>query len=363
MEVIRETVYEYPYASKQFDAYFGVGEWAVLDIETTGLSPRTSKVILVGLCLPCDDHMEAIQFFAHSRGEECELLEALDRFLTGSVSLRTLVTYNGNAFDLPYLRERYRANQMVPHWMPIGSLDLYRAVRYYSPLKQILPNLKQKSVETYLGLQSDRTDEIDGEESVRLYLDYEIFGNPEERERILLHNRDDIVQLSRLMTVLDKLDLHAIVRSEGLAIAPEDGRTAGKLAVWESLTPARGVWTVSGSLRRVPTDYFAFENGYSAAFYANKERKEHPGSHRNDRAGTFTVEVAAEERDGCAYVRLTDFPEELWKGEAGEACKALLERSPHRAGDYLILSANGQVHDREVNALLQRIVQMVLSKS
>ncbi len=339
MEIIRETIEERPYASKAFESYFG-RDWVVLDIETTGLSPRASKVILVGLAFPDGERIRAVQLFARSRAEEEELLLKLNEVMDRR---NTVVTYNGASFDLPYLEYRYRAHRIEPTWLPAAGLDLYRAVRSHSPLKDILPNLKQKSVEAYLGLADERTDEISGAESVRLYEEYETFSNPEDRERILLHNRDDIVQLSRLMHILDKLDLHRIVYYEALSALRGDDRAGGGPLIVRKIVPGRMELTVTGVRNPASPDYYGFGPGYSVSMH---------GEH-------WKLSIPGETLEGCFVVDLADIfcPDgPSAEGDVLEKIPPVLRESACREGVFLILTAPGEVRFREANALIRAIL-------
>ncbi len=334
MEIIRETIAEKPYMSKVFEEYFGRG-WVVLDIETTGLSPRASKVVLVGLAFPEGDEIRAVQLFAHSRGEEEELLLALNELLDGK---RTVVTYNGASFDLPYLEYRYKAHRIEPSWLPSPGLDLYRAARYHSPLKDVLPSLRQKSVEAYLGLAEERTDEISGAESVVLYEEYETFANPEDRARILLHNRDDIVQLTRVMRLLDRLDLHRIAYYEALSAV----RPNGEVLVVKKITPGRNDLAVSGVRMAGGKDYYGFETACSVTIRQEK----------------WTLSIYGETIEGCFVVNLADLfgRDDVTAAETGRPVPSVLLDSPQREGDYLILTTPGTVHFREANALIRALL-------
>ena len=70
--------------------------------------------------------------------------------------------------------------------------------------------MKQKTVEDFAGLWAYRHDEISGRESVSRYYDYVLdpAAHPEAKAEILLHNRDDILQLYRLTGLLKKADMH-----------------------------------------------------------------------------------------------------------------------------------------------------------
>lgn len=72
-----------------------------------------------------------------------------------------------------------------------------------------------------MGLWQSRDDEISGAESVELYNVYEKNHDPALGEKILLHNSDDILQLSRLLPVIGKSDFSQSHGSAGIS-----GRTS-----------------------------------------------------------------------------------------------------------------------------------------
>lgn len=86
-----------------------------LDIETDtsvdGLDPAHAAVVAVGLCTPSGDEVLL--------GEEAELLDRLERRLTG-LEPGVLITWNGRGFDLPFLAERARVHGVAL------SLELWR---------------------------------------------------------------------------------------------------------------------------------------------------------------------------------------------------------------------------------------------
>ena len=73
----------------------------------------------------------------------------------------------------------------------------------------------QFTLEDFLGLWTDRMDRIDGGESVRLYAQYVHTRQQDVLEQILLHNRDDICQLARLLQVIRKTDFHRAMSETG----------------------------------------------------------------------------------------------------------------------------------------------------
>jgi len=219
MKYIKNTI-EYPvYTSRMYDMYFGGMNAGVLDIETTGLSPKNSAFVLGGLLTAEAAGLVSEQFFADTLDEE---QAALSQFWKASAAKDLLITFNGQSFDLPFIRER------APHTvtdMPY-NLDLFQLVRKYSPIRQFLPNLKQKSIENYMGLWQYRKDEISGKESVDLYYRYLSSQDDKLREVILLHNHDDIVQLYRLLKVIEKTDFHRAMFDMGFPVKDSDDHSA-----------------------------------------------------------------------------------------------------------------------------------------
>lgn len=199
------------YQSSTLDFYFNNMKIGVLDIETTGLNPSRNKFILGG----CFDLQEKTmhQFFAESRSEEAVSLEA---FYEKISDFDMVITYNGKHFDMPFIAKRmqnYNMSGMMPY-----NLDLYLLLNGHSPIKKFVPNLKQKTVENYMGLWQTRADEISGAESVELYNKYEKTGDAELEHKILLHNSDDVLQLTRLIKVIGKCDFHKAMYHMGFPV-------------------------------------------------------------------------------------------------------------------------------------------------
>ncbi len=177
--------------------YFGGMKPCVLDIETTGLDRNRCRVILTGLLTPIDGGVRATQFLAENHCEEGKVLDATIEFLD-SEGIDYLITYNGAAFDVPFLNtrlERCFAGRQIGMY----DFDLLRFLRMTTCLKARTGSLSQKSVENYYGILSDRGDTISGRESVMLFDQYSLTGNSTIEKIILTHNREDIVHLSRLM--------------------------------------------------------------------------------------------------------------------------------------------------------------------
>lgn len=169
----------------------------ILDIETTGLSSKYTEVILVGIIYNKEDKWFITQIFCDHRSEEKELLLKLTEYIEPR---HLLITYNGHAFDLPYLNVRYAHHNIDFTLSMAKHFDLYRVVRA-SKKALNLPNYKLKTIEEFLNIYRD--DEISGKESVELYIQYENAPTKQLRNKILLHNYDDIKFMIPTLDILN----------------------------------------------------------------------------------------------------------------------------------------------------------------
>lgn len=233
------------YSSGLLDFYFKDLRMGVLDIETTGLNPSRNKFILGGLFDFTEKTLH--QSFAKTRHEE---KDALAHFLALLAPLDMVVTYNGRHFDLPFIERRMQSFGLTDR-LPY-NLDLYLVLNGHSPIKRFVPNLKQKTVENYMGLWQSRADEISGAESVELYNTYEKTSDQRLEEKILLHNSDDVLQLTRLLQVVSKCDFHKAMFHLGFP--------AGPLTV-EKIKLEKHFLMISGRQRRTDLDYLGFAFG------------------------------------------------------------------------------------------------------
>ena len=117
-----------------------------------------------------------------------------------------VITYNGQTFDVPFINtrlERLYSDRKIR----LFNFDLYRFLRSGTDLKKRIGSLSQMSVENYYGIFQDRKDTITGRESVALFDEYAITGNSTVEKVILTHNREDVLQLSRLIHLIsDDID-------------------------------------------------------------------------------------------------------------------------------------------------------------
>jgi uncharacterized protein YprB with RNaseH-like and TPR domain len=187
------------------------GEPVFFDIETTGLSWRNSHIYLIGVIFRKNGIWTFRQWFLDSPVEEDVCLRDFYRFLGDAEKQAVengktlfLVHFNGDTFDIPYLRSKLGFYRISPQTgadrsLSFPSLDLYR---YARPLKRIfhLGSLRQKDVELFLG--AEREDVCDGGELIPVYQQYLRTGDSSTERILLLHNHDDVTGLLRILPVL-----------------------------------------------------------------------------------------------------------------------------------------------------------------
>ena len=192
------------FKSKYYDE-----EAVFLDIETTGLSPMRSFIYLIGLVF-IDlkrKSMHITQLIAEDRDEEEEILKLMKERLKG---YKTVVTYNGNSFDLPFIAKRSERYGIEP--IAMDSFDMYEKLRLHKDTLK-LDGLKQKNIEKKLGIT--REDRYNGGECISFYKDYVKNKNQESFDRFVLHNYDDLLYMPATMSILDLLDEKITIDIDG----------------------------------------------------------------------------------------------------------------------------------------------------
>ena len=174
-----------------------------LDIETTGLDARRSHLYLFGCVYrePAgDDTWHFKQWLLESPFEERAALREICAFVQ---KFTRFIHYNGDHFDLPYLDAHARACDAELVFLDKPGIDLYKLLR---PAKKLLglPASHQKDFEVFAGIVRD--DKYDGGKLIKVYHDYCVTGSSELLELLLLHNREDVLGMVRLMELKSYAD-------------------------------------------------------------------------------------------------------------------------------------------------------------
>lgn len=162
-------------------------EVAVFDIETLGLAP-VFPVILAGFAWPEAEGWRVVQLLAPHFDDEASLLVAMDQVVS---RFAALVTYNGRAFDLPYVRVRRAYHGLAGHnpWPAAFCLDLLGEAR--RRLRPGAGSARLRAVEA-LVLGEPRTDDISSEAIPEYYHRFVQTRDPAWAEPIVAHNRKDL---------------------------------------------------------------------------------------------------------------------------------------------------------------------------
>lgn len=172
----------------------------VFDIETTGLSPKFCKVILIGVLFNKDNKTIIKQYFAQTEDDEKDLLLA---FINDINAFDTHITFNGLAFDIPFLNSRFNKYNINFELNKNDDIDILNIVRPFKGLLS-LSDCKLKTIEKYIGIS--REDTISGKESVKLYKEFVSSKSNDLKNKILLHNYEDIYYLGYLYKIKDLLE-------------------------------------------------------------------------------------------------------------------------------------------------------------
>jgi uncharacterized protein YprB with RNaseH-like and TPR domain len=135
------------------------------------------------------------QVFARNYAEEPAVL----RYVRDTLSrFEAVVTYNGEKFDLPFIRTRMAATRVKP-LAPIASVDLlYTARRVF---RGVLPNCRLGTVERHIrGME--RTGDIPGAHIPGAYHEYVRTGDGRAMKNVLYHNRMDLFTMVVLVNRL-----------------------------------------------------------------------------------------------------------------------------------------------------------------
>lgn len=199
---------------------YNINQVIFFDIETTGLSPKSSNVYLIGLAYYEKNNWQLLQWLSKGPKTEVELLKLFAKKIQ---SYKRLIHFNGNSFDIGYLSSKYQKYKLDNPFINIDSFDLYLKV---TPYRKVLPfpNLKLNTLENYLGYK--REDKCSPNDLIQIYSqfvgrcqyenlikthstsDYKANNDSSKvtsfdlANILLLHNKEDIVGLLEVSSIL-----------------------------------------------------------------------------------------------------------------------------------------------------------------
>lgn len=171
-------------------------ELLFFDIETTGFSGDYNNVYLIGCVYFKDNSARFIQWFADKKSAEPEVINSFFEF---AKNYKTLVHFNGDTFDIPFIEKRCHALKLSGSFEAFTSIDIYKRIKPYKKYLG-LDNLKQKSIETFLGIERD--DKYNGGQLIEVYEEYLKTQDQYLLNLLLLHNEDDLKGMPKLLPIL-----------------------------------------------------------------------------------------------------------------------------------------------------------------
>ncbi len=168
-----------------------------VDIETDSLNITTSLLVLGIGYFECD-RFNLVQYISlEKRKDERSILNS---FLKDVKGKNLFITFCGRSFDIPVLQHRLAYYGCTPP--EIVHLDLYHFAR--KNFRHILPNCKLRTIEEHiLGLK--RKKDIPGELVPHFYSAYEQTRNFGYIKYIVDHNKEDILSLVRLLSLISRI--------------------------------------------------------------------------------------------------------------------------------------------------------------
>ncbi|MBR1572702.1 MAG: ribonuclease H-like domain-containing protein [Lachnospiraceae bacterium] len=190
---------DYQYEIDEYSRDYINSKSLMYDIETTGFSRQHCTVYLIGCAYYHDNTITIEQFFAENPEDEINVLEAFTSMLA---KFNTVITFNGLAFDEPFINDRCKLHE-IDFKKPAHHIDLFRIC---TSVKNILnlPAYNQKSIESFLGINRD--DQYNGGQLIDIYIDYILNPTDDKLDLLLLHNHDDVKGMSDLIPIISYRD-------------------------------------------------------------------------------------------------------------------------------------------------------------
>lgn len=173
--------------------FLGSEKYLFLDIETLGL--KNVPLILIGVASVEDNKIIVDQYLLRDLNEEKAALEA---FLTHIKDETVFVSFNGQTFDIPYIRGRMAYHKICNN-LSNPHIDLLHFSR--RRWKQELPNCRLQTLEKHL-FDMERVDDVPSSMVPSFYKTYHETGNIGPLIPIVEHNREDVVTLARILSRL-----------------------------------------------------------------------------------------------------------------------------------------------------------------
>lgn len=197
------------------------------DIETTGFSPTSSSIYLIGCLRRQGENLIIDQFFAENKEDEKEVLT---QFIALLHKYKTIISFNGIGFDIPFIKAKCDAYSIEEHLKDFEYIDIFKLISSIKFLLK-LPNYKQKTLENFLDIHRD--DKFTGGELINVYEEYVNTKSKDAEDLLLLHNFEDVTGMMDLIPVLSYLNIlnggFRIKESEIVPYTAYDGKNGNEM--------------------------------------------------------------------------------------------------------------------------------------
>ncbi len=145
---------------------YSLEEILFFDIETTGFSPNTSFLYLIGCMYYKDNSWQLIQWLSDGIDSEKLIIEAFLSMLQG---YKKIIHYNGTGFDIPYLLSKLKHYGLINPFLKIESYDIYKKLLPHKKLLA-LNSLKLGDIQNYVEFK--RKDTYSGGDLITVYTNF-----------------------------------------------------------------------------------------------------------------------------------------------------------------------------------------------
>lgn len=163
----------------------------ILDVETTGLDPLRDNLVLLGFIVFEGEKSYIIQYFAEDNFEEERLLKIYLKMTAD----KTIITYNGDKFDIPFLNIRLDKYGLEPIFP--ATKDIYKTIsshrKYFT-----FESMRLMDMEKHIGIF--RNDPSRYKVISKLTEDIKKRDKPRP---IMIHNENDLIATEKLANIND----------------------------------------------------------------------------------------------------------------------------------------------------------------
>lgn len=184
----------------RIDKAFSYSDLIFLDTETTGLAGGTgTTAFLIGLGYIENAELVIEQHIMRDFDEEEAMLQRVFQSLR---SHKILVTFNGKSFDWPLLESRFISSRIRTIDWYNSHIDLLHISRRLWKLQY--SDCSLSSLERNV-LRYFRIDDIPGYLIPSVYLNYLETREEKDMEKVIEHNKLDIISMAALISYIDEL--------------------------------------------------------------------------------------------------------------------------------------------------------------